>query len=115
VKMKSTQNARTQTPSDAYYMKEKTTHRKRSEVVKEKPLSSYPIISWKVKHPSPSYQDQVNLVEGHYQGPTIQGVPNGHGKFIYLHAKDDTNTFSFVYVGSFLNGFLHGPGKKLDG
>jgi hypothetical protein len=96
-------------------MKEKTTHRMRSEVVKEKPLSSYPIIPWKVKHPSPSYPDQVNLVEGHYQGPTIQGVPNGHGKFIYLHAKDDTNTFSFVYVGSFLNGFLHGPGKKLDG
>ena len=32
-----------------------------------------------------------------------------------MHGKDDQHKFSFVYVGSFLNGFLHGQGKKLDG
>ena len=57
----------------------------------------------------------MNPVEGHYQGPTIQGVPNGNGKFIYLHGKEDTHKFSFVYVGNFLNGHLHGSGRKLDG
>lgn len=43
------------------------------------------------------------------------GVPNGFGKLVYLHGKDDTHKYSFVYLGHFLNGFLNGPGKKLDG
>jgi len=57
----------------------------------------------------------VNLIEGHYQGPTLSEKPNGYGKFIFLYGKDDTHQFSFVYVGTFLNGIFHGPGKKLDG
>lgn len=68
-----------------------------------------------MRHPSPSFPDQINFIEGHYQGPTISSLPNGYGKFIYLHAKDDSNEFSFVYVGNFLNGIFHGQGRKLDG
>jgi hypothetical protein len=59
VVLKKNCNAKTQTPSDSYYMKEKSTSKKKSEkeLPKEKPLSSYPVIPFKVKHPSPSYPD----------------------------------------------------------
>lgn len=43
------------------------------------------------------------------------GVPNGFGKFVYLHNKDESHKLSFVFLGNFLNGFFHGPGKKLNG
>lgn len=32
-----------------------------------------------------------------------------------MHAKDDSNEYSFVYVGNFVNGLFHGLGRKLDG
>lgn len=41
------------------------------------------------------------------------GVPNGYGKFVYIHAKDEAHKHTFVYMGTFLNGVAHGPGKKL--
>jgi len=43
------------------------------------------------------------------------GVPNGYGKFVYIHAKDEKHKHTFVYMGTFLNGVAHGQGKKLTG
>ena len=34
---------------------------------------------------------------------------------MYVHDTDEFNRWTFVYVGSFLNGFMHGRGKKLNG
>lgn len=78
-------------------------------------VSNFPVIKHRMIHPSKTYPDQVNPVEGHYQGQTAMGVPNGYGKFVYIHSKDETHKHTFVYMGNFLNGVAHGPGKKLNG
>ncbi|TNV73134.1 hypothetical protein FGO68_gene10987 [Halteria grandinella] len=44
------------------------------------------------------------------------GVPNGYGKFVYVHNREESNKHSFVYMGYFLNGILHGKeGRLLNG
>lgn len=43
------------------------------------------------------------------------GIPNGYGKFVYVYKNDETDKFSFVYLGYFVNGYFHGQGKKLNG
>lgn len=45
----------------------------------------------------------------------MMGVPNGYGKYVYIHKKDENHKHTFVYMGNFLNGYFHGEGKKLNG
>ena len=108
-------NAKTQTPNENHqHLKPeskkiiKKEDPQQNHQPPQKPLSTFPVIKIRLRHPSPSFPDQVNAIEGHYQGPTVHSQPTGYGKFIYLHAKDDTHQYSFVYVGNFLNGIFHG-------